>query len=247
MRREEGRTWYPEASRMRVHYLQHVPFEGLGSIAAWLDARGADVRASRLYEGEPPPETDEFDWLIVMGGPMSVHDERAYPWLATEKRCIAEAVATSKTVLGICLGAQLIANALGQPVYANPEAEIGWFPVRPPEASAESPFAPVFSRPLEVFHWHGQTFDLPPDAVHLARSEACRNQAFCIDDRILALQFHLETTPASAEALVEHCGDELVAAPFVQTASEILGEAARYERINTRMGAVLERLANRFA
>ena len=229
---------------MRVHSLQHVPFEGLGSIAPWLHARGAGVRASKLYEGEPPPEVDDFDWLIVMGGPMSVHDERAYPWLAAEKRCIAEAIAASKTVLGICLGAQMIANALGQRVYANREAEIGWLPVRPPEASAEGPFAAVFSRPLEVFHWHEQTFDLPPDTVHLAQSDACPNQAFSVDDRVLALQFHLETTPASAKALVEHCGDELVTAPFVQTAAEILGDATRYERINARMGAVLELLAD---
>ena len=230
---------------MRVHYLQHVPFEGLGSIGPWLHAHDASVRATKLYDGEALPEPHDFDWLIVMGGPMSVHDEHAYPWLAAEIRCIAAAIAASKTVLGICLGAQLIANALGQRVFANHEAEIGWFPVRPPDPPGGGPFAAAFSRPSEVFHWHGQTFDLPPGAVHLARSDACRNQAFCVGDRVLALQFHLETTPEGAKALVEHCGDELVAAPFVQTAVEILGEATRHERINASMEAVLEVLADR--
>jgi GMP synthase-like glutamine amidotransferase len=232
---------------MRVHYLQHVAFEGLGSIGPWLHARGASVRATKLYDGETPPAACDFDWLIVMGGPMSIHDEHVYPWLDAEKRCIADAIAASKAVLGICLGAQLIANALGQRVFSNHEAEIGWFPVRPPERPADSPFTAAFSRPIEVFHWHGQTFDLPAGAVHLAQSDACRNQAFCVDDRILALQFHLETTPESAKALVEHCGDELVSTPFVQTAAEILGDPTRYERINASMGAVLELLAERCA
>ena len=230
---------------MRVHYLQHIPFEGLGSIGPWLHARGASVRATKLYDGEMPPASRDFDWLIVLGGPMSVHDEHAYPWLAAEKRCIADAIAASKAVLGICLGAQLIASALGQRVFASHQAEIGWFPVRPPEPPGGGPFAAAFSEPVEVFHWHGQTFDLPPGADHLAQSDACRNQAFCVGDRVLALQFHLETTPEGAKALVEHCGDELVAAPFVQTAAEILGEATRHERINASMEAVLEVLADR--
>jgi len=232
---------------MRVHYLQHVPFEGLGSIGPWLHAHGANVRSTKLYDGEIPPEPRDFDWLIVMGGPMSVNDERAHPWLFAEKRCIAEAIAASKIVLGICLGAQLIANALGRRVFANQVAEIGWFPLRPPERPGNGAFASVFSQPLEAFHWHAQTFDLPPGAVHLAQSDACRNQAFCLDDRVLALQFHLETTPETARALVEHCGDELVEAPYVQTAAEILEDGARYERINARMAALLELLAERCA
>jgi GMP synthase-like glutamine amidotransferase len=230
---------------MRVHYLQHVPFEGLGSIEPWLLEQAAEVRATRLFDGESPPSPGDFDWLIVMGGPMSVHDEHAYPWLAAEKRCIADAIEASKTVLGICLGAQLIADALGQRVYPNAEPEIGWFTVRPPDQPADSPFAGVFSRPSEVFHWHAQTFDLPPGAVHLAQSDACLNQAFSVDDRVLALQFHLETTPVSAKALTRHCSDELVAATFVQAAAEILSDATRFERINTSMRTVLEILAAR--
>jgi len=230
---------------MRVHSLQHVPFEGLGSIEPWLLEHATDLRATRLFAGESPPGPDEFDWLIVMGGPMSVHDEHAYPWLTAEKRCIADAIEASKSVLGICLGAQLIADALGQRVYANAEAEIGWFAIRPPDQPGDSPFAAAFSEPSEAFHWHGQTFDLPPGAVHLAQSDACVNQAFCVDDRVLALQFHLETTPESAKALIEHCGDELVTAPFVQTAAEITEDATRFRRINASMRTLLEILAAR--
>jgi GMP synthase (glutamine-hydrolysing) len=230
---------------MRVHYLQHVPFEGLGNIGPWLDARGADVSATRLFDGDSPPATSDFDWLIVMGGPMGVHDERAHPWLPSEKRCIADAIAESKSVLGICLGAQLIAAALGQRVYANAEPEIGWFPIHPPETPADGPFADAFARPLDVFHWHGQTFDLPPGAVHLAQSDACRNQAFALGEHALALQFHLETTPESAKAMVAHCGDELVAGPYVQTADEILANTAPYERIHATLDRVLAPLAAR--
>jgi len=230
---------------MRVHYLQHVPFEGLGSIGPWLHARGASVRGTRLHDEDPLPARDDFDWLIVMGGPMSVHDEPAHPWLTAEKRCIAEAIAASKCVLGICLGAQLIASALGQRVYANAEPEIGWFPIQPPVPPATGPLAAAFSRPMEVFHWHGQTFDLPPGAAHVARSDACRNQAFSLDDRVLALQFHLEMTPESAKSLVEACGDELVDAPFVQTADEMLADSRRFDDTRATLTAVLESLATR--
>jgi len=230
---------------MRVHYLQHVPFEGLGSIAPWLNARGATVRATKLYDGDALPSPDDFDWLIVMGGPMSIHDEHLHPSLAAEKRCIAEAIAASKCVLGICLGAQLIASALGQRVYSNAEPEIGWFPIHPAVPRASGPLAAAFSQPLEVFHWHGETFDLPPGAAHIAASDACRNQAFSLDDRVLALQFHLEMTTESAKSLAEACGNELVDAPFVQSADEMLGDARRFDDTQATLAAVLESLAMR--
>lgn len=230
---------------MRVHTLQHVPFEGLGNIAPWLDARGAELRTTQLFAGEQPPAIDEFDWLIVMGGPMGVHDEDASPWLPAEKRCIAAAVAEKKSVLGICLGAQLIAAALGERVYTNAEPEIGWFPIRPPKPAGDSPFAAAFASPLCVFHWHGQTFDLPPGATHLVESDACRNQAFSLDDHLVALQFHLETTPESARAMVAHCGDDLVVGPYVQSAAEILGATTHYRGIHATLDRVLGPLAAR--
>jgi GMP synthase-like glutamine amidotransferase len=227
---------------VKVHYLQHVPFEGLGSIEGWLKSRRAEVSVSRLYEDARLPKPDAFDWLIAMGGPMSVNDERVHPWLAPEKRLVADAIARDKVVLGICLGAQLIASALGSRLYRNKEREIGWFPIER-IASVERGVAAVLPERCEVFHWHGETFDLPPGAVQIARSAGCENQAFQIGERVVGLQFHLETTPASAKALVEHCGSEIVPGRFIQTDREILGSPDRFERINKLMSGLLDRLA----
>jgi GMP synthase-like glutamine amidotransferase len=226
---------------MRVHVLQHVPFEGLGSIEAWLTDRQASVTFTRLYEPEASfPPLGEIDLVIALGGPMSVNDEAQLPWLRAEKRFVAEAIASGKAMLGICLGAQLMANALGAPVYPGPDKEIGWFAVR---AEPAVPGAFEFPSNVDVFHWHGETFDLPPGAIHLAHSDACRHQAFQIGPRAIGLQFHLETTPDSARAIVAHCGDELVARPYVQTKATLQAvPAQRYAGINALMARVLEYL-----
>ncbi len=229
---------------MRAHYLQHVPFEGLGSIETWLRARGARISDTQLYDGARLPDLDGIDWVIAMGGPMSVNDEAQLPWLVAEKRFVADAIARGKVVLGICLGAQLIANALGAAVARNRQPEIGWFPITRVAAAGTHPLAAVFPSEVEVFHWHGETFDLPPGAVHLARSAACEHQAFALGDRVVGLQFHLETTPASAAALAEHCADELRPAPYVQSAAEMLARPERFARINTLMAALLDHLAS---
>ncbi len=223
---------------MRVHYLQHVPFEGLGSIAGWLKSRSARVASTRFFEDARLPLTTDLDWLIVLGGPMSVNDETSCPWLAAEKRFIAEAVARGKVVLGICLGAQLIACALGARVYPNPQPEIGWFPI---ERTGTGEL-PLPAR-ADVFHWHGETFDLPPGARGFARSAACENQAFAIGDRVVGLQFHLETTAPAARAMIAACGSELVPGRFIQTEKEILASAERFDRVNALMTGVLEFLS----
>lgn len=226
---------------MRVHWLQHVPFEGLGSIGPWLESRGARLTHTPFFEkGAKLPRLDDIDWLIVMGGPMSVNDEADLPWLAEEKRFIAGAIAQSKIVLGICLGAQLIANALGAAVRRNPEREIGWFPVEPAGAPGADA---LFDGPTDVFHWHGEIFDLPEGATLLARSMACGHQAFSIGRRVLGLQFHLEMTVEGARALVGNCAADLEPAQFVQSRAEILGDAERFRRLNRHMTAVLDRLA----
>jgi GMP synthase-like glutamine amidotransferase len=228
---------------MRAHFFQHVAFEGLGSIQPWLESRGAVITGTRFFE-EPAamPNTGDIDLLVVMGGPMSVNEEDLYPWLKAEKRFVEEMIKEGKSVLGICLGAQLIANALGARVYPNGEKEIGWLPVQ----SVENPSkARAFSFPPQslVFHWHGETFDLPSGAVHLARSEVCEHQAFQVGERAIGLQFHLETTQESARAIVSHCRHELVPAKCIQSEEDILSASSeQYARINALMGDVLSYL-----
>lgn len=225
---------------MHVHVLQHVPFEGLGSIEAWLLQRKISVSYTRFFESAQLPQLTDIDFVIVLGGPMSVNDEELLPWLKEEKRFIADAMAVNKTVLGICLGSQLIASALDARVYANEEKEIGWFPV-----FAEPLILDTFSFPAsaEVFHWHGETFDLPAGAIHLASSAACRNQAFQIGTRIIGLQFHLETTPQSADAIISHCADELVPQRYIQTEHTLRSVPdANYSGINALMATILEYL-----
>ncbi|MGH7964063.1 MAG: type 1 glutamine amidotransferase [Candidatus Binatia bacterium] len=225
---------------MHVHVLQHVPFEGLGSIEVWLMQRGARVTYTRFFDSAPLPALADIDLIIALGGPMSVNDEKQLPWLREEKRFIVEAVASNRAVLGICLGSQLIASALGSRVYRSAEKEIGWFPVFAASA-VPGPFA--FPASTEVFHWHGETFDLPAGAVRLVSSAACRNQAFQIGARVIGLQFHLETTPESARAIISNCGNELVARRYIQTESELRdAPQVHYAGINALMTKVLEYL-----
>lgn len=200
---------------MNVHILQHAAFEGPGSILDWSRERGATVCYSHLYASEPLPSPDQVDLLIIMGGPMSVNDEVVYPWLAGEKSFIRAVIALGKPVLGICLGAQLIANALGAEVYAGPQKEIGWFPLLADPVEAD-----LFQLPpaFMSFHWHGETFDLPNAAVHLARSAVCANQAFQFGKKVIALQFHPEVKPEAVETMIAHCGDELVQGEYIQHA-----------------------------
>jgi GMP synthase-like glutamine amidotransferase len=229
---------------MNVHYFQHVPFEGLGSIERWLKLNAARISATKFYEDTNLPELHQIDWLIIMGGPMSANDEQTYPWLQAEKKFIADAVANGKKVLGICLGAQLIASALGSNVYRNPNPEIGWFPIELLEQKENPNLKNIFPSHLEVFHWHGETFDLPAHATHLARSNCCINQAFRIGDRVFGLQFHLEVTPATVTSLIEQCQSDLVPGRYVHSASEMLSDSSRFHSINTVLDALLDHWNN---
>lgn len=223
---------------MHVHYLQHVPFEGLGSIEPWLKKAGYTISRTQFFRSPELPDPGEIDLLVVMGGPMSVNDEEKFPWLVTEKAFIRDVIESGTPVLGVCLGAQLIAGAMGAKVYPNHEKEIGWFPVEGVQPNDPSLFQ--FPSSLNVFHWHGETFDLPEGARLLASSKACRNQAFQIGSSVIGLQFHLETTPESAQELVANCRDELVPSEYIQKEEKILSAKPEiYESINQLMGKIL--------
>lgn len=248
---------------MRIHSFLHVPFEGLGSIGDWAAAGGHTVTSTQWFAGEAPPDPSTFDWLIVMGGPMGVYDEGAHRWLVDEKRAITAAIAAGKRVLGVCLGAQLIADVLGARVYRNAHKEIGWFPIEltsdgaatragaalagvaSPLRPAPQPLTPSPQplSPSPVFHWHGDTFDLPAGATHVARSEACAHQAFSLGDRVVGLQFHLETTAAAARELICNCPEDLVPGPYVQSAEAVLADPGRFARINAAMHTLLDAVA----
>ncbi len=224
---------------MKVHWFQHVEFEGLGLIEPWLRARGHELSVTRWWAGEiAGPAAAECEWLIVMGGPMNIYQHRDHPWLVAEKAAIAAAAARGARILGVCLGAQLIADVLGGKVMQNPEREIGWWTVRAVPDGAASPY--VFPAEATVLHWHGDTFTLPPGATWLAESEVCLRQAFAWGGRVLALQFHLEMSADAVAAIAAGCADELAAGgAWVQPAERLKAGAAAHA---TGAGALLERL-----
>ena len=229
---------------MRIHYLQHVPFENPGTILAWAQNNSYPVTCTRLYENPFLPDAAEFDWLVVMGGPMNIYEEEKYPWLAGEKEFIRVAIDSKKVVIGLCLGGQLIADVIGGRVVQNKWKEIGWFSVTfTEEALALSLFSHLPKNPV-VFEWHGDTFtDLPEEAVLLASNEACKNQAFAYGKRVFGFQFHLENTQEIITALIENCRDEMQPSQYVQGAEEILTGTVYMEQDNKWMTLFLSKLA----
>lgn len=231
---------------MRAHYLQHVAFEGLGSIDAWLKSAGYQITATRFYQSSLLPAADSFDFLIIMGGPMGVNEEERYPWLRMEKRFIRQVIKRGTPVLGICLGAQLIAASLGESVYPNRRKEIGWFPVQGIDHQDKALF--LFPAEFEAFHWHGDTFDLPADSVLLASSEGCTNQAFQLGASVMGLQFHPEITHESVKTMINNCRDEILPSKFVQPPPVMLDTSPhKYQTANTLMGEVLSFLTGSLA
>lgn len=231
---------------MRAHYLQHVKFEGLGSIESWLRSVNAKVTCTRFFKGEDLPDLGEIDLLIIMGGPFSVNDEEEFLWLKAEKLFIKDAIKRKIPILGICLGAQLIASALGKKVYRNSEKEIGWFPIKSVDRTSTGELF-QFPKEMTVFHWHGETFDLPDDAMLLATSKGCKNQAFQLGRNVLGFQFHLEATPATVREMIDNCRDELLDAPYIQSESDMMSDSESfYKPSNSLVSDALDFLVGKF-
>lgn len=203
---------------METYILQHVAFEGPGKILEILKERGHRIHIIRLYEGDALPDVAEVDFAVLMGGPMSVLDESEYPYFVDEKEFCRKLTYLGRPMLGICLGAQMIANAHGAAIKKNEEKEIGWHPITHLNSGEVQ----------TVFHWHGETFDLPEGATLLASSAACKNQAFKLGNSY-GLQYHIETTPESMESIIQNCGAELVeTGMFIQDVRDIRSKAARH-------------------
>ncbi len=225
---------------MRILIIQHVSFEGPGSLLKWAKEKGHDTTVVTPDSEDPFPEiTDDYDMLVVLGGPMNIYDNDKYPWLRGEKDFIREAITNEKKILGICLGAQLIADVLGAEVYPNGNKEIGWFNIKKDQAGFTEMlnFLPDES---SAFHWHGDTFELPEGAQRLFSSDATLNQGFIFGDRVIALQFHWEVTPESLENLLTHASGDLEESPYVQTPEEM--KKGDFSKVNTLMNQVLDYL-----
>jgi GMP synthase-like glutamine amidotransferase len=225
---------------MRVHYLQHAECDRPGSIRHALKSSGHTLTCTRLYLDEILPEMKNFDWLIILGGDMGVHDEAAFPWLRREKAFIKAAIESGKIILGICLGAQLVAHVLGARVHKNRHTEIGWFPITPLEGIKQTRLCDVFPGRIEVFHWHEDTFDLPEGSVAIAESKACPNQGFTYGSRVVGLQFHPEITKEAANAFFQDCGQKIGSGPYIQSPAEILANDRGFARSSRIMASVLE-------
>ena len=228
---------------MRLHYLQHVHFENPGIILIWARENGHVVTSTHIYKDEILPMQEEFDWLVVMGGPMNIYEEDVYPWLEEEKKFIEAAVSSGKVVIGICLGGQLIADVIGGKVTRNPKKEIGWFPIRWTSEARLSPLFSFFPKESVVFEWHGDTFsELPTGTVYLAENDICKNQAFMYEEKVFGFQFHLENTTPIIENLVEFCAEDMTPGTYVQTSEELLSHSEFVEQNNKWMNMFLTQL-----
>ena len=231
---------------MRIHYLQHVPFEDLANIGLWAADRGHEVRGTRLYRGDAFPDLDSLDLLVILGGPMNVDDYRTYPWLSDERQFIHEAIDQGKAILGVCLGGQLVARALGAKVVRNSHVEIGWFPVSLTDDGHSSRYFREFPHEFMAFHWHGDTFDIPEGARRLAGSAVCCNQAFQYGRNVLGVQFHLEYTNESIRRMIDHCGAELVEGLHIQGLFDMVDHVEAIQKIQEQLFQVLDQLMNEY-
>lgn len=210
---------------------------------SWVKHPGNKVTATKFFEDHKLPFVDICECLIIMGGPMGVHDEKKFPFLTAEKKFIEAAIKKDKKIIGICLGAQLIADVLGSRVYKNEIKEIGWHEVTFTEDASSNPYFSGFPSKEVVFQWHGDTFDIPSGASKIASSAACENQGFCYNEQVIGLQFHLECTGESIDKLILNCAEELDNGAHVQDRDEMnRGKELFLSRNNALMQTLYSRL-----
>lgn len=230
---------------MQITCLQHVPIEGPGKIADWAAMRGHEIMVYPLFESCELPAPETVEWLLIMGGPMGVNDESAYPWLVQEKQFIQQVITQTPScpILGICLGAQLLAHVLGATVQKNPQPEFGWWPITLSDNNHK--LLTDLPRKLTVLHWHNDTFAIPAGAQLLTSSIACENQAFVYRNNIVGLQFHVELdVKMAAQWTIECAADLHPPSQYVQTAEQIMAEPARFAQLQQYLYSLLDNLVS---
>lgn len=227
---------------MKIQVLQHSALNTLGTIEEYAKIKNHPLESTRFYKTRNPPALDSFDLLIIMGGPMGIYDYEENPWLIYEKAFIKQAIEAGKPVLGICLGAQLLADVLSARVYENENREMGWCSVKAVRKEENKPeFLEGLPEEITVFHWHARTFDLPEGAEHLFRSEGCKNQGFIFNSRVVALQFHPEVHEERVESMIGRFGREIGEGPFIQRKEEMVGQEKYLASTKEFMFTVLDR------
>jgi GMP synthase-like glutamine amidotransferase len=219
---------------VKIHCLQHLKKETLGNIGIWIAKKGYPLTKTLLYKEATFPDPEEFDLLLIMGGEMSVYQEKEYPWLISEKIFIRKVIETGKPILGSCFGAQIIAEVLGGKVIKNRFKEIGWHTVRYLEGTNENRIRNLqlpncMSCPFTAFMWHGDTFEAPTGAIRLFESEACQNQGFIYNGNVLGLQFHPEADRRWIRNLIDDSRYELVEGKYIQSEKEIYEQENLFE------------------
>jgi GMP synthase (glutamine-hydrolysing) len=226
--------------------LQHAAPEGPGGIGDALRRADVATRIIHVYRGEPVPASLDADALVVMGGPMGVYEADQYPHLRDELRLIESALQQGRPLIGICLGSQLIAAALGARVYPSGRKELGWYPVTLTEAAATDALLGDAPRQFVALHWHGDIFDLPAGAVHLASSQMTAHQAFRYAENAYALLFHMEVTPPHLDAMMTAFADEIAEAGV--SSESMHADAAQHLATLQALGAtVFDRFARSVA
>jgi GMP synthase-like glutamine amidotransferase len=227
---------------MRIHCIRHEPFEGLAAIKSWIQLKNHQLSYTHIYLNENFPPVDDFDLLIIMGGSASVYEKNLFPWLKEEKKFIQNAIKKDKKILGICLGAQLLADALGGKVFKSACKEIGWFPVK--FNISGLPGLNFLPETLEVFHWHGDTFDIPQGGVCIGSSQMVQNQGVVYGKNIIALQFHCEMDDEQIEMIINGAGKELLEeGKFIQSKKQIMDKLGQIPSNNKLMFDILEYLS----
>lgn len=200
----------------KVAIFQHAEGEWIGSMTDWFIGKDFQLQTYRLDLDERLPTVDQFDWLLIMGGPMSAYDEDIHPWLVAEKKLIKQAIESDKTILGICLGGQLIASSMGADVYRNTQHEVGWYPMTKTNACAT--WMPDNLVPLS---WHYDCFELPNGAIPFVTSKVTPHQGFKLGENVWALQFHLEAQAGTARDFLALDDEGLPLGNYVQTEAEM--------------------------